>query len=135
MKFGDFRRNFGQGDTNVDWSGGRRGLNRDGGLGINHFDRNGQCGTTSSPKKANWQISVPNGAYDVIVDFGESVVRTDLGGASVKCEVEGVLTCPDLGVGESDCMYTGPVVVTDGKFTVTGCKIVILSRFVYPPSR
>ena len=63
---------------------------------------------------------MPNGAYDVIVDFGESVVRTDLGGASVKCEVEGVLTCPDLGVGESDCMYSGPVVVTDGKFTVTG---------------
>ena len=50
------------------------------------------------------------------------MVRTDLGGTAgdVKCEVEGVVTCPDHGVGDTDCMYSGPAVVSDGKFTVTG---------------
>ena len=108
------------GDTNVDWSGGRRGLNRDGGLGINHFDRNGQCGTTADPGNANWQVAVPNGDYNVMVDFGESVVRSDLGGASLLCSVEGILACPDFVAGDTDCMFQDRVTVTDGKFTVTG---------------
>ena len=125
MKFGDFRRNFGQGDTNVDYSGGRRGTGRDGGLGINHFDRNGECGSTENPGRVNWQIAVPNGAYNVFVDFGESVVRTDLGGTGagdVRCEVEHVPACLDHGVGAGNdaCVFDGPVDVTDGKFSVTG---------------
>jgi hypothetical protein len=108
------------GDENVDWSGGRRGLDRDGGLGINHFDRNGQCGTTADPGNANWQVQVPNGEYDVMVDFGESVVRSDLAGAGLLCSVEGVLACADFAVGDTDCMYQERVSVSDGKFTVTG---------------
>jgi len=44
-----------------------------------------------------------------MVDFGESVVRSDLGGASVECAVEGVMTCNDFGVGDSDCFYQGTV--------------------------
>ena len=44
------------GNPDVDFSGGRRGLGRDGGLGINHFDRNGEC-----PGPVNWEIEVPNG--------------------------------------------------------------------------
>ena len=98
------------GDPNVDWSGGRRGLNRDGGLGINHFDRNNQCGTVADPDPANWQIAVPNGDYAVMVDFGESVVRSDLGGASLECAVEGILTCNDMAAGDTECLYQGIVV-------------------------
>ena len=68
---------------------------------------------------------MPNGAYDVIVDFGESVVRTDLGGTGagdVRCEVEHVPACLDHGVGAGNdaCVFDGPVDVTDGKFSVTG---------------
>ena len=54
------------GDPNVDYSSGRRGLGRNDGLGINHFDRNGEC---AGP--VNWEVGVPNGDYDVVVDFGE----------------------------------------------------------------
>jgi hypothetical protein len=73
-----------QGDAAVDYSGGRRGLDRDNGLGINHFDRDGTC-----PGKVNWQIAVPNGAYTVTVDFGEDAWTHG-------CEVEGNIgdACP-----------------------------------------
>ena len=47
----------------MNYSGGRRGTNRDGGLGINHFDRNGDC---QGP--VNWEIAVPNGVYTAYVD-------------------------------------------------------------------
>ena len=102
------------GDTNVDYSGGRRGLSRDNGLGINHFDRDGTCGTTADPGRVNWQIAVPNGEYNAIVDFGE--VGT---AASILCEVEGAVVCPEM-EGEAECVYMGPVMVSDGFFTVTG---------------
>ena len=73
-----------QGNATVDYSGGRRGLDRDNGLGINHFDRDGTC-----PGKVNWQIAVPNGAYTVTVDFGEDAWTHG-------CEVEGNIgdACP-----------------------------------------
>ena len=61
------------GDTSVNYAGGRRGTNRDGGLGINHFDRNGQC-----PGPVNWQVAVPNGYYMAEVDFGEVRAATPL---------------------------------------------------------
>ena len=51
------------GDPDVNYAGGRRGTNRDGGLGINHFDRNGEC-----PGPVNWEIAVPNGVYTAYVD-------------------------------------------------------------------
>ena len=69
------------GDINVDYSGGRRGLDRDSGLGINHFDRNGQC-----PGPVNWQIAVPNGVYTATVDFGEDHYQH-------ACAIEGVVQC------------------------------------------
>ena len=100
------------GDTDVDYSGGRRGTGRDGGLGINHFDRNGACVS----KPVNWQIAVPNGMYTVEVDFGEDSYTQG-------CEVEGRLCHAIMsGTGEtgSGCIYTDPVTVLDGKFTITG---------------
>ena len=92
------------GDNNVDYSGGRRGLDRDGGLGINHFDRNGQC-----PGPVNWEVKVANGNYNVEVDFGEDHYQH-------ACAIEGVVQCP----GGADCSVAIPVSVTDGRFTVTG---------------
>ena len=52
------------GDTNVDFSAGRRAPPRET-YGLNHFDRYGEC--VGSP--TNWQLAVPNGAYQVDVDF------------------------------------------------------------------
>ena len=64
------------GDTNVNYSGGKRD-NRNGGLGLNHFDRDGTCGTTADPGTVNWSVAVPNGVCTVNVDFGESPVGAD----------------------------------------------------------
>ena len=75
------------GDTNVDYSGGRRATNRDDGLGINHFDRDGTCGTTANPGRVNWQLAVPNGDYLATVDFGEDHYQH-------ACAIEGVVQCP-----------------------------------------
>ena len=82
-----------EGDTNVDYSGGRRGTGRDNGLGLNHFDRAGTCGTTADPGRVNWSVEVPNGQCTVTVDFGESVVRNDITGSDVHCEVQGETVC------------------------------------------
>ena len=116
------------GDTNVDYSGGRRGTNRDDGLGINHFDRDGTCGTTAEPGRVNWQLAVPNGDYLTTVDFGEDHYQH-------ACELEGVVACPD----GSDCVVTNKAVtVTDGFFTITGyshdvgtCHSISLVRLEY----
>jgi hypothetical protein len=113
------------GDTDVDYSGGRR-ANRDGGLGLNHFDRSGTCGTTADPGRVNWSVEVPNGECTINVDFGESVVRTDLGNSEVHCEVQGEMVCDEgtLGYSSTDpdhCVVTNDIVtVTDGMITVTG---------------
>jgi hypothetical protein len=102
-----------QGNATVDYSGGRRGLDRDNGLGINHFDRDGTC-----PGKVNWQIAVPNGAYTVTVDFGEDAWTHG-------CEVEGSIVCPESegsvhdGVNDG-CIFKNTVWVTDGYFTISG---------------
>ena len=72
------------GDSNVDFSGGRRGLDRDNGLGINHFDRDGVC-----PGPVNWQLAVPNGVYQATVDFGEHD-----GAYQHGCAIEGDVQCP-----------------------------------------
>ena len=98
------------GDVNVDYHGGRRGLDRDNGLGINHFDRDGTC-----DGNVNWQIAVPNGVYTAIVDFGEDAVDT-ADANTHGCEVEGSVICPNSG----DCVFYNTVWVTDGYFTVTG---------------
>ena len=54
-----------EGDPDVDHSGGRRGVGRDNGLGINHFDRSNQCKHPdgSAYGLINWSIDVPNGVY------------------------------------------------------------------------
>ena len=54
------------GNTEVDFASGRRDLDRDGGLGLNHFDREGKC-----PGAVNWNLVVPNGVYHIEVNFGE----------------------------------------------------------------
>ena len=99
------------GDANVDYSGGRRGLNRDNGLGINHFDRDSTC-----VGPVNWQIAVPNGIYTVTVDFGEDSEMGTSDAMTHGCEVEGSIVCPNSG----ECIYENTVCVTDGFFTVTG---------------
>jgi hypothetical protein len=115
-----------EGDTDVNYSGGRRGTNRDSGLGMNHFDRSGTCGTTADPGRVNWSLEVPNGECTINVDFGESVVRADLGNSEVHCEVEGQMVCDEgtLGYQSTDpnhCVVTNDVVtVDDGRITVTG---------------
>ena len=61
---------------------------------------------------------MPNGDYIATVDFGESVVRDDILGAAVRCEVEDVLVCPAQ---TGKCtVYRQPITVEDGYFTVTG---------------
>jgi hypothetical protein len=40
-----------QGDATVDYAGGRRGLDRGGGLGINHFDRDGLRAGSPFPRR------------------------------------------------------------------------------------
>ena len=111
------------GDTHVDYSGGRRGTNRDSGLGINHFDRSGTCGTTEVPGHVNWSVQVPNGACTATVDFGESVVGVSKG---LHCMVEGARVCDRDSLGYNptdpgDCVVReDTVVVDDGMFTVTG---------------
>ena len=120
----------------------RRG--RDPPYGINHFDRNGECGDDGKtvfalffsalflgrrPRElvlllapltserlrrpgwgdSNWNVAVPNGDYQVEVDFGEDHY-------TLGCEVEGVIVCPDSGA----CNFVGVVTVSDGQFTVTG---------------
>ena len=74
---------------------------------------------------------MPNGEYKATVDFGESIVRADIRGASVACEVEGELVCPGMAIGETDCIFLDePVIVTDGFFTITGTLSVGLARHV-----
>jgi hypothetical protein len=104
------------GDNNVDYADGRRGTGRDDGLGINHFDRAGTCGTTDAPKPVNWEISVPNGVYTAKVDFGENHY-------SQGCETEGLLCHTEMGrTGDAGtgCVFEGAIRVEDGRFTVTG---------------
>ena len=74
-----------EGDTSVNYAGGRRGLGRDGGLGINHFDRNGDCGTTSDPGRVNWQIAVPNGAYDGVLKATSTTPEALMPDTAVLC--------------------------------------------------
>ena len=108
------------GDTNVDFSAGRRAPPRET-YGMNHFDRYGECvgGSTS------WSLAVPNGAYRVAVDFaadsrnwdGAQCSELHVGEEAANfLEVEGRLACPH----RPGCMFDDTVVITDGKLTITG---------------
>ena len=112
------------GDPDVDFSSGRRDVEFDSGLGINHFDRDGEC---AGP--VNWEVGVPNGDYAVVVDFGEPGEDQGTHG----CEVEGVLCQGAMGISGGqgwretgqgwrgrECTMDGTVTVTDGRFTATG---------------
>ncbi|CAE8649136.1 unnamed protein product, partial [Polarella glacialis] len=103
------------GDSNVDYSGGRRGPGRAGGLGLNHFDRWSSCqssdGSGSAPP-VNWELAVPNGTYEVTVYFSFGRYIT----GSSTCEVEGV----NANCEASECVVQRSVAITDGRFTVTG---------------
>ena len=108
------------GDTNVDFSAGRRAPPRET-YGMNHFDRYGECvgGDTS------WSLAVPNGAYQVAVDFaadsrnwdGAQCSELHVGEEAANfLEVESELACPH----RPGCMFSDVVIVTDGKLTITG---------------
>ena len=108
------------GDTNVDFSAGRRAPPRET-YGLNHFDRYGEC--VGSP--TNWNLAVPNGAYQVDVDFaadsrnwdGEQCSLRHVGEDAVNfLQVEDKVACSF----RPGCMYSSVVVVTDGKLTITG---------------
>jgi hypothetical protein len=110
------------GDTDIDFSSGRRPLDRGDGLGLNHFGEGHNCNG-----KVSWHVEVPSGIYDAVVDFGEGGVTPfptifgdptsmDESKSSQGCEYEGVVPCADGG----DCIYKGFVEVSDGRFTVTG---------------
>jgi hypothetical protein len=101
------------GDINVDYSAGRRGLDRECGNGLNHFDFDSTCKVHDEYKPVNWELRVPNGAYDVTVDFGCDS-REDRTG----CMVEGMLACENTEGGP--CVFKSRVEVTDGRFTVSG---------------
>lgn len=83
------------GNKNVNYHSGRRGLNRGRGLGLNHFDRNNQCKSGSTYLGVEWSVSVPNGHYIAEVVFPEyykshcSVQRTNAGcpGNNNNCKV------------------------------------------------
>lgn len=96
------------GDADVTYAGGRRSADRDGGLGLNHFDFENTC-----PGRVNWQVAVPMGAYSVEVDFGE-------GNDTTACEVEGTRICPVGG----NCVFKDIVMISDGFFTITGDSFV-----------
>jgi len=102
------------GDSSVNYAGGIRGLDRGDGLGLNHFDRFNTCKDGETYKPVNWQLEVPNGQYDVQVNFGEAYKS--------GCEVEGVNAgCGDTAfVFDPPCEVSKTVTITDGKFTVTG---------------
>jgi hypothetical protein len=101
------------GDVNVDYSSGRRGLDRECGNGLNHFDEQSTCKVGDDFKPVNWEVRVPNGPYDVMVDFG-CAARDDRSG----CMVEGQLACE--GKESGPCVFQSRVEVTDGRFTITG---------------
>mmetsp|Transcript_38793 Transcript_38793/g.93140 ORF Transcript_38793/g.93140 Transcript_38793/m.93140 type:complete len:768 (+) Transcript_38793:87-2390(+) len=107
------------GCSRVDYSGGRRGLDRAGGLGLNHFDRDNTCMTSgwfwSDYKPVNWEVQVPNGDYHVTVNFGDETVDSTQRYHS-GCQVEGQPACSS----GSPCVYDEVVTVLDGRFTVTG---------------
>jgi hypothetical protein len=114
----------------VDQSGGIRAPPREI-YGMNHFDRNGGCAGLPT----NWNVVVPDGYYDVSVDFaadssGEERRQggNDYGGwdnckndhigedAAGYLQVEGRITCYH----RPGCMFNDVVQVTDGKLTITG---------------
>mmetsp|Transcript_50530 Transcript_50530/g.110561 ORF Transcript_50530/g.110561 Transcript_50530/m.110561 type:complete len:607 (+) Transcript_50530:278-2098(+) len=104
------------GDPDVDYASGRRGLDRGGGLGLNHFDRSNTCrGNNKEYKPINWELELPNGKYNVMVNFGhedvDSTQRWHTG-----CQVEGIGVCDS----SDPCLYEGPVNVKDGRLTITG---------------
>jgi hypothetical protein len=99
---------------------------------MNYFDRHGGC----AGRPTNWNVAVPNGYYQVSVDFaadssGEERRQggNDYGGwnncnmdhvgedAVGYLQVEGRIACYH----RPGCMYSrGDVPVTDGELTITG---------------
>jgi len=99
------------GDVTVDYSSGRRNLGRGGGLGLNHFDRDNTCKNGPEYLPVHWNVALPNGEYDVTVDFPEYYHQ--------DCTVEGEHWCgPETN--NKACVVSKKVTVTDGKFTLQG---------------
>ena len=102
------------GDAGVDYSGGRRGFERGGGLGINHFDRDSTCAGD-----VNWELALPNGDYQVAVDLDSRGDFETVGTFADGCKVEGATVCSSQAIG-AVCSYQRTVTVSDGRLTVTG---------------
>jgi len=103
------------GDNKVDYSGGRRGTNRGGGLGLNHFDRSNTCRSGSEYLPVNFEVAVPNGEYKIHVNFGDEDVDSTQR-MQAGCALEGEGVCD----GSGKCIVDKSVTVTDGRLTVTG---------------
>jgi hypothetical protein len=100
------------GNADVDYSSGRRGLGRGAGNGLNHFDRANSCRDSKGKYlPVNWEVAVPNGRYQVTVVFPEHY--------HTGCEVEGKKACSEKTEGKV-CEFNKSVKVKDGKLTVTG---------------
>ena len=107
--------------TNEDFirsmTSGRRGLNRDAGLGMNHIDSGHTC-----VDDVNWSIEVPNGEYLVDINFGEFFDGADCahthGGEDAMSflKVNGEIAC----YWKPACDYKETVLISDGKLTVSG---------------
>lgn len=97
------------GSSSVDYASGRRGPHRGNGMGLNHFDRSNTCRKGNQWLPVTWELQVPNGKYNVKVDFPESYKD--------KCMVQGQLACSNP---SSPCQYRKEVIVSNGIFAVTG---------------
>jgi len=115
--------------TAVDYTSGTRAPPREI-YGLNHFDRHGACtsgvdheGTDWGLRPVSWEVGLPDGFYEVQVDFAADSSNWDNcladaqgDGALWSVQVEGEIGCYH----KPGCMYQDVVAVEDGALTVTG---------------
>ena len=124
----------------VDFSGGQRPPPREI-YGLISFDPYGACAGYDT----NWEVAVPNGSYDIVVDFAQDTTGRERrlgppgysGLAEFDPEYNGLDNCNNDHAGEDavgylkvegavacyyrpGCVYSSTVLVTDGRITVTG---------------
>ena len=124
----------------VDFSSGRRPPPREI-YGLTSFDPGGACAGYDT----NWEVAVPNGYYDIVVDFAQDTTGQERrvgppgysGLAEFDPEYNGLDNCNNDHAGEDavsylkvegaiacdyrpGCVYSSTVLVTDGRITITG---------------
>eukprot|EP00929_Paragymnodinium_shiwhaense_P101644 TRINITY_DN6478_c0_g2_i4.p1 TRINITY_DN6478_c0_g2~~TRINITY_DN6478_c0_g2_i4.p1 ORF type:complete len:941 (+),score=349.61 TRINITY_DN6478_c0_g2_i4:1122-3944(+) len=102
------------GNSAVDYRAGKSGLTVGCSNGKIAFDSAGTCKAGDEYLPVNWELRVPNGFYNVEVDFGCAA-----DGSFDGCMVEGEMVCQNMPQGAC-CKYNSKVEVTDLRFTVTG---------------